>query len=163
MQTPKAKNLDYALSSGSFVSGNWVKECFLWFICLIVMGQFHPQRPRGSQSGWEKRCNERFQAQIKKAPNLTGPFPNGQVDAGSWLGAKNALYFCAQSANSISWVLFVCMYTMAIVSPRLCLQGKLSNQKRRTYWWVEKTLHATNSSISICTEKILLLTNNKGL
>ena len=47
------------------------------------MGQFHPQRPRGSQSGWEKRCNKRFQAQIKKAPNLTGPFPNGQVDAGS--------------------------------------------------------------------------------
>ena len=29
MQTPKAKKLDYALSSGSFVSGNWVKECFL--------------------------------------------------------------------------------------------------------------------------------------
>ena len=36
----------------------------------------------------------------------TGPFPNGQANAGSWLATKNALYYCAQSANSISWVLF---------------------------------------------------------
>ena len=34
--------------------------------------------------------------------------------AGSWLGTKNALYYCAQSANSISWVLFVSSYMMAI-------------------------------------------------
>ena len=40
-------------------------------------------------------------------PTLTGPFPNGQENAGSWLGTKNDLYYCAQSANSISWVLFV--------------------------------------------------------
>ena len=39
-------------------------------------------------------------------PTLTGPFPNGQANAGSWLATKNALYYCAQSANSISWVLF---------------------------------------------------------
>ena len=43
-------------------------------------------------------------------PTLTGPFPNGQVNAGSWLGTKNALYYCAQSRNSISWVLFVSSY-----------------------------------------------------
>ena len=47
-------------------------------------------------------------------PTLTGPFPNSPVDAGSWLGTKNALYYCAQSANSISWVLFVSSYTTAI-------------------------------------------------
>ena len=52
-------------------------------------------------------------------PTLTGPFPNGQVNAGSWLGTKNALYYCAQSANSISWVLFVNSYTAAIVSSQL--------------------------------------------
>ena len=40
-------------------------------------------------------------------PTLTGPFPNGQANAGSWLGTKNALYYCAQSANSFSWVIFV--------------------------------------------------------
>ena len=44
-------------------------------------------------------------------PTLTGPFPNGQENAGSWLGAKNALYYCAQSPNSFSWVLFVSSYT----------------------------------------------------
>ena len=52
-------------------------------------------------------------------PTLTGPFPNGQENACSWLGTKNALYCCAQSANSISWVLFVSSYTTAIISPQL--------------------------------------------
>ena len=54
-------------------------------------------------------------------PTLTGPFPNGQENAGSWLGTKNALYYCAQSANSISWVLFVSSYTTAIDSITACL------------------------------------------
>ena len=40
-------------------------------------------------------------------PTLTELFPKIQADAGSWLGTKNALYYCAQSANSFSWVLFV--------------------------------------------------------
>ena len=51
--------------------------------------------------------------------NLNKPFPNGQANAGSWLDTKNALYYFAQLANSIYWVLFVCSYTMAIVSPYL--------------------------------------------
>ena len=52
-------------------------------------------------------------------PTLTGPLPNGQENAGSWLGTKNALYYCAQSTNSFSWVLFVSSYTTAIISPQL--------------------------------------------
>ena len=32
---------------------------------------------------------------------------------------KNALYYCAQSANSFSGVLFVSSYSTAIVSPHL--------------------------------------------
>ena len=51
-------------------------------------------------------------------PTLTEPFPNDQENAGSWLGTKNALYYCAQSANSFSWVLFVSSYTTAIISPQ---------------------------------------------
>ena len=39
-------------------------------------------------------------------PTLTGLFPNGQANTGSWLGTKNALYYCVQSANSFSWVLY---------------------------------------------------------
>ena len=52
-------------------------------------------------------------------PTLTELFPKIQADAGSWLGTKNALYYCAQSANSFSWVLFVSSYTTAIVLPHL--------------------------------------------
>ena len=47
-------------------------------------------------------------------PTLTGPIPNGQANTGSWLDTRNALYHCAQSANNISWVLFVNSYTTAI-------------------------------------------------
>ena len=54
-------------------------------------------------------------------PALTELFPKLQADAGSWLGTKNALYYCAQSANSFSWVLFVSSYTTAIVSITACL------------------------------------------
>ena len=52
-------------------------------------------------------------------PTLTGPFPNGQENAGSSLGTKSALYYYAQSANSLSWVIFVSSYTTAIISPQL--------------------------------------------
>ena len=84
-------------------------------------------------------------------PTLTELFPNIQADAGSWLDTKNALYYCAKSANSFSWVLFVSSYTTAIVLPHL--PGSFTklvraretfifyfpNQKRRNYRWVEKT------------------------
>ena len=62
---------------------------------------------------------------------LTGPFPNGQANAGSRLGTKNALYYYTQLANSISWVLFMSSYTTAIDSitaflahaPKKCTQS----------------------------------------
>ena len=83
-----------------------------------------PRRPRCSQSGREKGRDESFQVRAKKplgTPTLTKLFPKIQADAGSWLGTKNALYYCAQSANSFSWVLFVSSYTTAIVSITACL------------------------------------------
>ena len=52
---------------------------------------------------------------------LTELFPKILADAGSWLGTKNALYYCAQSVHSFSWVLFVSSYTTAIVSITACL------------------------------------------
>ena len=85
-------------------------------------------------------------------PSLTDLFPKIQTDAGSWLGTKNALYYCAQSTNSFSCrVLFVSLYTTAIVLPQLpgsftkLLRARetfifyFPNQKRRNYRWVEKT------------------------
>ena len=52
-------------------------------------------------------------------PTLTGLFVNGQTKAVSWLGTENALYYCAQSANSFSRVLFVSSYTTSIILPQL--------------------------------------------
>ena len=53
-------------------------------------------------------------------PILTGPFPNGQANAGwlaDWAQKKCfVLIYCAQSANSISRVLFVNSYTSAYVA-----------------------------------------------
>ena len=84
-------------------------------------------------------------------PTLTRLFPKIQADAASWLGAKNALYYCGQSANSFSWVLFVSSYTKAIFSPHLpgsfikLVRARKSlifyfpNQKRRDYRWVART------------------------
>ena len=84
-------------------------------------------------------------------PTLTKLFPKIQANAGSWLGTKNALYYCAQSANSFSWVLFVSSYTTAIVSPHLpglftrLVRARetfifyFPDKKQMNYWWDEKT------------------------
>ena len=84
-------------------------------------------------------------------PTLTELFPKIQADAGSWLGPKKALYYCAQSANSFSSVLRVSSYLTAIVLPHLpgsftkLMRAKetfvfyFPKQKRRNYRWVEKT------------------------
>ena len=95
--------------------------CFPHYIVTTlhgkIQGAIHSRRPRGSQSGREKRQDESFRAPEKSSwvPTLTELFPKIQADAGSWLGTKNALCYCAQSANSFSWVLFVSSYTTAIV------------------------------------------------
>ena len=101
-------------------------------------------------------------------PTLTRPFPKGQANAGSWLGTKNALYYCAQSANSFSWVLFVSSYTTAIISPKLPGSfTKLSWPETKELLVSRRTFRMLSISGSnlICTEKILFLTdhNVKGL
>ena len=91
---------------------------------------------------------------------LTGSFPNSQANAGSWLASKNALYYCAQSANSFSWVLFVTRRPF-LISRHSCLvcSPSFPYQKWRCYQWVGK-LGAISRSNSICTEKILFLTDH---
>ena len=92
-------------------------EKIRWVCC-------HPWRPGGGVSrAGRKGATKVFKHRRKSpwVPTLTRPFPNGQANAGSWLGTKNALYYCAQSTNSISWVLFVSSYTTAIDSITACL------------------------------------------
>ena len=107
-------------------------------------------------------------------PTLTELFPKIQADTGSWLGTKNALYYCAQSANSFSWVLFVSSYSTAIVSPHLpgsftrlvrtreTFTFYFPKQKQRNYQWVEKAFGFNTISKSnwICPENILFLTDH---
>ena len=64
---------------------------------------------QGRSVGREKRRDEGFQAQAEKPLGTDShrTILNGQANVGSWLGTKNALYYCTQSANSIPWVLFV--------------------------------------------------------
>ena len=66
---------------------------------------YHPRRPRGSQSG-RKRPGTKVCEYGQKSPwvrTLTELFPKIQAGACSWLGTKNALYYCAQWANSFFW------------------------------------------------------------
>ena len=95
--------------------------------------KFHPRTPRGSQSAREKRRDESFQVWAKEPLGTDSHRTISKNSSGCRLliGHKNALYYCAQSANSFSSVLFVSSYTTAIVSPHLpgspslYVQGKL--------------------------------------
>ena len=108
----------------------------------------------GAVSRVERKSRTKVFKYGRKSPWLLTPtelFQKIEADAASWLSAKNALYYCAQSANSFSWVLFIGSYTTAIVSPhfagsftKLVRARKtfifyFPNQKRRNYRWVEKT------------------------
>ena len=90
----------------------------------LYIGQFTTQAAQTLyESGRRKGATKVFKHRRKSpwVPIVTRPFPNGQANAGSWLGTKNALYYCAQSTNSISWVLFVSSYMTTIDSITACL------------------------------------------
>ena len=69
-----------------------------------------------------------------RVPTLTDLFPKIQADAASWLGTKNTLYHCAQSANSPSWVLYVSSYATARIN---CLDHGLSGSC--TEWYINES------------------------
>ena len=106
----------------------------------------HPRRPSGSQSGREKRREESFHVRAKEPLGADNHRTISKTSSGCRLliGHKHALYYCAQSSNSFSLVLFVRSYTTEIVSPPFLSFTKLvaaretfifyfPNQKRRNY------------------------------
>ena len=97
------------------------KKCFV-LLCPIKANSILGD-PGGVSRDGRKGGTKGFKYGRKSpwVPTLTRPFPKIQADASSWLGTKNALYYCAQSANSISWVLFVSSYMTAIDSITACL------------------------------------------
>ena len=70
---------------------------------------------QGQSVGSGEKTRQKFSSKGGRAPGYR-PLPN-HFQTVKLIGLKNALYYCAQSLNSISWVLFVCSYTTAIVSP----------------------------------------------
>ena len=70
----------------------------------VALLEHHPRRPRGSQSGREKRRDESFQVRAKE-PLGTDSHRTISKNSSRYrllIGHKKALYYCAQSANSSS-------------------------------------------------------------
>ena len=78
----------------------------------------------------------------RKSPwvlTLTGPFPNGQENAGSWLGTK-MLCIIVPNRRTASPEFFSWVRTRRLLSRHSCpvRSPSFPNQKRRNYRWVEK-------------------------
>ena len=69
-----------------------------------------------------------------RVPTLTGPFPKIQADAGFLLGTKNALFYCAQSAN-ISPEFFSCVRTRRLLSRSRLVWLMLQRNARSQETW----------------------------
>ena len=126
--------LQFILNVSILLLSNWARKLHYWSInvlvlyakithltihllwCIRILGDPGPVSRAGRKGATKIFKHGRKSPWV---PTLTGPFPNGQANTGSWLGTKSALYYCAQSANNFSWVLFVSSYTTAIISPQL--------------------------------------------
>ena len=93
---------------------------FKWGCCIFG-------DPGAVSRAGEKGRDESFQAQAEKPLDTDSHRTISKRSSERWLliGQKNALYYCAQSANSIPWVLFVSSYTTAINSITACLAHAL--------------------------------------
>ena len=108
---------------------------------------------QGQSVGSGEKAGRKFSSTGKRAPGYWLS-PNyfqkfRRMPAPDW-AKNNALHYCAQSANSFSWVLFMSSYKTAIVSPHLprsftkLVRARgtfifyFPSQKRRNYRWVEK-------------------------
>ena len=132
----------------------------------------------GSILGRHKRLNESFQAGAGEPLGTDSYWTISKRSSEYWLliGHKNALYYWAQSANSIysrvtEWVSLgrlLSRHSGQVRSPWLCVQGKLSFSTLLTR--LERTTDQSKthpgynqySSNSICSEKTLL-TDHKVL
>ena len=94
----------------------------------------HPRRPRGIQSGREKAKGAtkvfKYGQKSPWVPTLTELFPKTQADAGSWLGTKNALNYCAQSRRTVSPEFFLWVRTRRLLF------------RSRIVWLMHQEMHA---------------------
>ena len=80
----------------------------------------HPRRPRGSQSGWEKRRDESFQVRAKEPLGTNSHWIISKNSSGCRLliGHKKSLCIIVPNRRTVSPELF--SYTRAIVSIMAC-------------------------------------------
>ena len=105
-------------------------------ICLKIKAfswrfSFHPSSETQGQSvGSGEKARRKFSSTSGRAPGYRlspDHFQTVKRMQAPDCGTRNALYYCAQWANSISWVLFVSWYTTAIPgSPKMHFIKKTS-------------------------------------
>ena len=141
-----------------------------WIICRLPRGKHDFQQQHTNvlhtilrDPGAVSRAGRKGATKVFKhgrkspwVPTLAGPFTNGQANTGSWLDIKKkALCYCAQSANSISWVLFVSSYTTFIVSITACLhQRNARSQEPRFNGYHKNLSRLLLSVIAKCTDQM---------
>ena len=130
----------------------------------------HPRRPRGSQSGWEKRRDESFQVRAKEP---LGTDSHRTISKNSsrcrlLIGHKKCFVLLCPIDEQIllsSFREFVHDGYCPVRSPRLRVQRKLLfstflNRNEGTTDESKKRWDAISRSYSICLEKILFLTDH---
>ena len=100
---------------------NNISICFLHYRRPFPLQRL-PLTPFSETQG-QSVGSESFQVRAKEPLGIDShrAISKNSSGCGSWLGTKNALYYCAQSAKNFSLVLFVSSYTTAIVSITACL------------------------------------------
>ena len=107
--SPKRECLDLLSNSLNTFFNKIYRDQFGEFLCVYLGLNILRDPGTVSQVG-RKGGTKVFKYRRKSpwVPTLTElpVFPKIQADASSWLGTKNALYYCAQSANSLPWKKF---------------------------------------------------------
>ena len=101
----------------------------------IALNFAHPRRPRGSQSGREKRRNESFQVRAEEPLGTDSHQTISKNSSRCWLltGHKKMLCIIVPTRQTVSPELFLCVrtrrllsrHTCPVRSTSLCVQGKL--------------------------------------
>ena len=111
------------------VSGPFRIFCLYFIVTISILGTQGHSVGSGEKVGRKFSSTGERDPGCRLSPNYFQNFK--QMPAPDW-AQKNALYYCAQSVNSLSWVLFVSSYTTTIIvaitacldhAPKKCTQS----------------------------------------
>ena len=131
---------------------------------LTSLTPYRPRRPRGSQSGWDKRRDESFQVQVEKPLDTDSHRTISKWSSECWLliGHKKCfVLLCPISKqfpqSSFREFIHDCYYLATVA--RFVHQAFLTWNEGTTDE-LKNISDAVSRSNSICTEKILFLTDH---